>query len=95
MSDNLLLYAKQIIANGPRRVLVESNYGVTPQRAKEIYDIEPDIVFIRNDGWSLGAPDHLADKAEKLMASRWIGVLIRPNTEPITLSEYRKIRGER
>lgn len=95
MSDNLIYYAKKVIANGPRRVLVEGGYGELPSRAKKDYDIEPDIIFIRNDGWSLGAPDHLADNAEKLWAGRWIGVLIRPNTEPISMDEYEKIRGER
>jgi len=95
MSDNLILFAKQIVANGPRRVLVEGDFSATLRRAKEIYDIEPDIVFIRNDGWSLGAPDHLADNAERLWAGHWIGVLIRPNINPITMDEYEKIRGER
>jgi len=98
MNDNLFSYAKTIIANGPRRVLVEDDrgeFGVTPKCAREDYDIEPDIIFIRKDGWSLGAPDHLADKAEHLWTGSWIGVLIRPNTEPITMAEYEKIRGER
>lgn len=91
-NNNLVSYAKQIGANGPRRVLVEGDFAETPQRAREIYDIWPDIVFIRNDGWSLGAPNNLADTAEKLWAGHWIGVLIRPSTEPITMEDYEKVR---
>lgn len=90
--ENLISFAKQIVANGPRRVLVEGDFAESPRRAREIYGIAPDIVFIRNDGWSLGAPDRLAIRAERLWDGHWIGVLIRPDTKPITMDEYEKIR---
>jgi hypothetical protein len=34
--------------------------------------IEVDYIFIRNDGWTLGAPFHLAKDAENMWKGDWI-----------------------
>lgn len=47
----------------PRRVLVTDSRAVPAAEARNVYEIEPDIVFVRNDGWQLGAPEYLEDHA--------------------------------
>jgi hypothetical protein len=76
-------FADTIVTNGPTRVLLDC-YGtaVSPQRALNEYGIEPEVIFIREDGWSLGAPRQLQEQARKLWRKEWIGVLWLPNTTP-------------
>jgi len=90
--ENLIAIARSILANGPRRVLVDDNYAVGASQAQEMFDVTPDVIFIRDDGWSLGAPEHLAYQAETLWTDKWIGVLLRGKTEPFTMAEYSKFR---
>jgi len=85
-------YALSILSRGPRRVLVDDNYAVSRSRAAEIHGITPDIIFIRDDGWSLGAPKHLANQAEELWVDEWIGVLIRGKSQPLTMDEYHELK---
>lgn len=94
MSAIVLVNAtSRILAHGPTRVLVnEDGIAVKPRRAREVYDITPDIVFIRDDGWSLGAPKHLADIAEAIWENEWKGVLLRPLSVPITYGEYLRVK---
>ena len=81
-----------ILSKGPDRVMIDENEAVGWLRAKENYDITPDIIFIRNDGWSLGAPWRLKDAAEKLWSDCWVGVLIKPNSIPVTYIDYKKLK---
>ena len=61
------------LAHGPDRVVINgSGEAVAPHRAPKF-----DIVFVRDDGWSLGAPAALAKTAESLWADQWVGVLVR------------------
>lgn len=57
---------ERITQYGPDRVVVhESGRAVPPRSAREQYDITPTVIFIRNDGWSLGAPEiyrHIAER---------------------------------
>lgn len=93
MSAIVLMNAtSRILANGPTRVMVEDGFAVSSKRAREIYNITPDIIFIRDDGWSLGAPKHLADAAEMIWENKWKGVLLRPLSVPITYGEYLRVK---
>jgi len=83
----------RILANGPTRVVIsEDGSAVSPKRAKEAYRITPDVVFIRDDGWSLGAPKRFADIAEAIWENKWRGVLLRPLSVPITYGEYLRVK---
>lgn len=77
--------AREIVKTGPSRVMVAPDEALSSARARE-RGIVPDVIFIRADGWSLGAPEHLEHHAELQWIDEWIGVLRRPSTEPI---EYR------
>ena len=83
----------RILAHGPTRVIVNRDgKGMTPKRAREFHGITPDIVFIRDDGWSLGAPKRFADIAEKIWENKWKGVLLRPLSNPMTYGEYLRVK---
>lgn len=67
--------AQQAISAGPVRVIVDQHgTGTTPKRAKEL-GIDPSIIFIRKDGWTLGAPDQLEDVAYKMWQQEWVGFM--------------------
>ena len=57
----------------PTRVVVDRDgFGVTPARAAREYRITPEVIFVRNDGWSLGAPKELENVARELWRGKWI-----------------------
>ena len=68
-----------IAYNGPTGVVVSSD-GETkpPLKAKEEDDIGPDIIFIRDDGWSLGAPAVFEEIADGMCTSDWVCVIHKP-----------------
>ena len=56
----------------PTRVVINSyGDGVTPERAERDYEIKSDIIFIRKDGWSLGAPEILESTAYSIWQNEW------------------------
>lgn len=64
------------LRRGPDRVLIGADgTAVPPRRAREEYGIVPDVVFVRNDGWSLGAPIELRVAAYGLWEDEWITVI--------------------
>lgn len=69
--EDLPKLVEQIKMNGPTRVLINQYEGRPPSVA----DIKPDVVFLRKDGWSLGAPKHLIKYAEELWADEWVFVI--------------------
>ena len=67
---------EHVIAHGPTRVVVdEEGSATTPERALEQYRVEPDVVFVRNDGWSLGAPKEFQDVAKKMWEDKWVAFM--------------------
>jgi hypothetical protein len=80
MADNILETLRDIAYNGPTRVVVDSSGEVKPPiRAKRENGIESDVIFVSNDGWSLGAPIELCDVAEDIHdAVDWVVVIHKP-----------------
>jgi len=68
-----------IAYNGPTRVVVSGDGEAKPPlKAKREDDIEPDIIFIRDDGWSLGAPAVFKEVADGMCAGDWVCVIYKP-----------------
>lgn len=56
----------------PDRVVVDqSGYATSPGRALMDHGVTATVAFVRDDGWSLAAPAHLADVAHALWADKW------------------------
>lgn len=67
----------EILRHGPNRVVISARgEATTPGRAQQLH-IDSDVIFIRKDGWSLGAPQALAAVAEALWADEWFWILRR------------------
>jgi len=65
--------------HGPKRVIInEHGEATTASRASEEYGIKPDVIFIRKDGWSVGAPKQFEQLAENMWKGDWIGVIRFP-----------------
>lgn len=84
---------REIATQGPRRVLVANNpvvaYGQV--RAYRMNGREPDLIFIRNDGWTLGTIREWEAEARELWEDEWVAVIIRPGVKAITYDEYRSL----
>ena len=61
--------------NGPKRVMINEYEATSYERAEE-KDIFPDIIFVRKDGWSLGAPTKFRSQAFGIWADEWIGFML-------------------
>lgn len=78
---------------GPRRVVLNTEgEAVSQEKAYRLQNEFPDVIFIRNDGWTLGAVKALVSTAEAMWPDDWIGVIVRPGTRPISYREYRRIQ---
>lgn len=55
----------------PVRVMIEADHAVNPQRAKAA-GIVPDYLFVRDDGWVLGAPISLRVEARETWRGHWV-----------------------
>jgi hypothetical protein len=81
MDINLEAAERRIFTHGPDRVLInKSGAAVRPKEA------ECDVIFIRNDGWSLGAPARLVEDAYKLWQNEWVAFITKGEqiAKPIT-----------
>jgi hypothetical protein len=59
----------------PTRVLINTEGEAIPAARAEAQGITWDIIFIRNDGWSLGASEALAQVAHSLWADEWVAII--------------------
>lgn len=68
----------------PDRVYVRDEYGllgVPANVARDQYKIFPDIIFFRNDGWTLGAVRGNTDvEAYELWKGEWTGYTLLDKT---------------
>ena len=78
MSNPLIEGAKKrIAAHGPDRVLVDSRgTAVSAFRAKTEFGTEADVIFIRWDAWTLGAPWKLVTYARSIWKNEWAEEII-------------------
>ena len=69
------MMCQNIIEKGPTRILVNrEGEAVAPRRAA---DIKPDVIFIRDDGWSLGTLLCWEEIARKMWKDKWVCVMRR------------------
>lgn len=66
-----------IITNGPTRVVINGDGHADASTVGQACD----IVFVRNDGWSLGASVALADTAFDLWVGEYVGFIARVDIE--------------
>jgi hypothetical protein len=60
------------MARGPHRVVTDAEgYAVRPGETGIAFE----VIFIREDGWSLAAPKELEEVARKQWPDQWIGVM--------------------
>lgn len=77
-----------IVTRGPDRVIVSSDGEATScRRARDEHGVLPDVILIRNDGWSLGAPFGLLAEAHALWLGDWVGFMVRPESKMRPMSE--------
>lgn len=81
--STLATYAETIHRSGPRRIVVDKlGTAMSPDLAKKLGPYtEPDIIYIRDDGWSLGAPKKFAKIAFEQWTLNWIGYIYRGQNE--------------
>lgn len=75
-SDNLVQAVLRVLQEGPDRVLVNAEgEAVSSARARE-RSVRPTVLFVRDDGWSLGTPEQYRGVAEKLWHDHWVAKLV-------------------
>lgn len=82
--------------HGPCRVVIDKEgAAVTPFLAESRHGVSPDIMFIRDDGWTLGAPLTLESVAFGLWSDKWIGYTYLPkrNFKPIESHPLKRVEG--
>lgn len=62
---------ERIRAVGPDRVVINRQGLAVPAADAAFSGILPDVVFVRNDGWSLGAPDEFEGAARRQWLNFW------------------------
>lgn len=76
---------------GPDRVVINaSGEAVSSLHACRDYNIEPVLIFIRDDYWMLGAPDHLVEVAEGLWVKEWVAVWKKGDRAPISYEVWKE-----
>ncbi len=76
---DLATVRERIKTHGPTRVVVsvtDGLYAVPPDAALRDYGIVADVVFIRNDGWSLGCRMWETGPTAALWAGEWVDCLM-------------------
>lgn len=56
----------------PTRVVINKEGEAVPAWMAEREGIKPVIVFVRNDGWTLGAPEEFIEVARKMWDGEWV-----------------------
>lgn len=79
---------RKLIDEGPDRVLIQNEISVPWRIAVLEHKIIPTIVFIRNDGWMLGAKGSLISIAWEICKNDWIGFIRRPMNIIFPISEW-------
>lgn len=94
-ADPVLKDAVEGIAeNGPTRILCQDGSGKSPSRLTPGENAELAgrfVVFVRNDGWSLGSGAHMEAEAFRMWKAEWTAFIVRGEfgNLPRPISEYR------
>jgi hypothetical protein len=82
----------RLIKSGPNRVIIsEDGNAVSPKIARDSKSIVSEIIFVRDDGWSLGANAQLQHSAFDIWKDKWIAFIDVPNRIMLPIAEYHKI----
>ncbi len=74
----LAAWAQAIAMNGPSRVVINAEgEATTPRRAKEDHGIEPSIIYIREDGWTLGTVLQFDTVTQNMWRDEWVARMWR------------------
>ena len=65
------------------RIVINYEGSAVPQNVAEKLGIFPYVIFVRKDGWSLGAPREFADTAFDMWAGSWDHYIIDGVEYPI------------
>ncbi len=76
MGLDIAATVRAVQGNGPTRVVIDDEGEAVPARRADAMGITPSVVFVRSDGWTLGAPDGLVERAYRLWESRWVAVVV-------------------
>ena len=76
----------------PVRVVVRKDgLAVPPSTAEKQYRTKADVVFIRDDGWSLGAPKKFEEVAYSLWTDKWVAFAYHgEQVRPMGYYQYRE-----
>lgn len=72
----------------PTRVMINQFEAIPPGRAKNEHNIKPVIIFVRNDGWSLGAPEEYEVEAHAMWSDSWTHFTRHPFTYIQSIDNY-------
>ncbi len=73
----------------PDRVIVDYHgQAVSAKIAKERYNIIPDIIFRRNDGWTLGTPEEFEPIAYRMWKDEWSEFKSKIDDEWTDMEDY-------
>lgn len=70
------------------RVMINAHEAVGAKRAMRDYNVIPDIIFVRDDGWSLGATKEFERDAFNMWPYSWTHFCLKPDPILIPISEY-------
>ena len=94
-SDAIEKGMASIASIGCDRVITTSDGGSVPyQNAINEYGIDVEIIFIRDDGWTLGCHRTKLSNAYPLWKDEWVAVLIKPMSDPLTIEYFLEIGDE-
>jgi hypothetical protein len=68
--------------------MIDEHESTSSQRARDDHRINPDIVFVRDDGWTLGAPDYLENVAFELWEEDWWFFVRKPSRVLQSIDNY-------
>ena len=88
MMSELKMEVEISVSTINRVVVNERGEAKSPAMAAFDHDIIPEIVFIRNDGWALGAPKRFAAVAFEMWRKEWTHFAKAPDWDTKRILEY-------
>jgi len=71
------------------RVVIDDRGTAMPgKKALFEFDTRPDVIFLRCDGWTLGAPKELERVAYEMWAEKWSHFARRPFRRWVPIAKY-------